>query len=107
MKLFHRLKGVLTGIDVNRSGKVEWPAPRPDPPERILVEKIKVLNLDDGDILCVLNPGVLNDQAYERLKESINEHLPQLKGRVLIFEQGIDLKVIRSAALKAELDAAP
>lgn len=68
-----------------------------------LIEKIKILNLEDGDIICLLHPGRLSRQAFEGLKAAVNDVFPQLKDRILILDEGMDITVIRSSALKAEL----
>lgn len=74
------------------------------PDRAAFIEKIKVLDMREGDILVLRYSGRLSDEAVRHLKDSV-ESIGFPRNKTLILEEGMDLKVIRSESLKAELDA--
>lgn len=68
-----------------------------------LIEKIKVLNLEEGDVICLTTPHSLSHEAWVRLRHDLADCFKTKPNRILLLEEGMDLKIIRSEALKAEL----
>jgi len=65
-------------------------------PKYIEVESIKVIHLEPGDLLILEYPGVLSDSAHQRIKHVVSEFAPMLMGRIIILEQGLTAKVLRT-----------
>ena len=65
-------------------------------PKYIEVESIKIIHLEPGDLLFLEYPGVLSDHAQERIKTSISKFAPILVGRIIILEEGMTAKVLRT-----------
>ena len=70
-----------------------------------LVEKIKALDLKSGDIVLVRYPGSLSERACGNIRESLSRELDVNANKILILEEGMDIKLIRTETLKAELEA--
>jgi hypothetical protein len=65
-------------------------------PKYIEVESIKVIHLEPGDYLILEHPRVLSNAAYKNLLETVSEKFPILKGRIMILEEGMTAKVLRT-----------
>lgn len=68
-----------------------------------MIERIKVLDLSPGEIVVIHYPGTLSYGSLVRLREYVREVLDVSKNKVLILDQGMDLKIVSPECLKAEL----
>lgn len=57
------------------------------------VEKVKVLNLEENDILVFTIKQVLSNNALGNIRKVV-EHMG-IKNKVMILEEGMDIKVIK------------
>lgn len=93
---------------------MRWNPWQPDPPpsddqrsaHKLLIEKIKTLKLESGDVIVLLSPRILSDKAYERLRYEFGVELGIPKNKIIILEEGMDLKVIKASALREILQGA-
>ena len=63
-----------------------------------LVQEIKILKLEPGDIVVLKYPGVLKKEIAERIMAHVNEIINEIikeKNRTMILEDGMDLDVLR------------
>ena len=72
------------------------PEPTPAPP--IALESATILHLEPGDVFILKSPHAMPDKP--RLLAALHECFPGNHHKMFIFENGLDLQVVRPA--KAE-----
>lgn len=66
------------------------------------VEKIKILQVQPGDIVVFQHPGILSGIAHENIRAILREILPD-NVQILILEEGADIKLLRPEPITVEL----
>lgn len=66
----------------------------------IEVESIKVIHLEPGDYLFLKHPARLSARDLENIRSTVAKDMPEIAGRVMILEEGMDIGVIRPEVIK-------
>lgn len=69
-----------------------------------VIEKIKKLDLHHGDVIVLTSPYHLSNIHLRELTEQLCRAFDVNENKILILDEGIDLKLIRTETLKAELE---
>ncbi len=68
--------------------------------EQTLIEAVKVIRVQLGDIIVLRYPGVLSQEAMERLRRTFVDNILEPlsfknKVKVAILEEGMDIEIMR------------
>ena len=65
-----------------------------------LIDRVRKLDVADGDVLLVTTPRTLSNQTVDRIRWSLDGVMKSLAPNVtvLVLDDGMDLKVIRKCS---------
>lgn len=63
-----------------------------------VIEKVKVLELKDGDIVILKVQQQVSEKQLKMIKDLVKQYFePLVHNKVLVLEEGMDIEVLRKA----------